>query len=231
MAMTPRSELRKGIIAALNELGGSATRPDVLARLEENMRTRFTPEDYEAVKTRPFEQKWANRASYERADMVAEGLLTDRNDGVWELSVPPEFARPTADRAELDRRVSRLLRLPSLPRPVGEQAPARRTSAQQADYDRLPSVKAWVLLEAKGRCELCQIAAPFVRDDGTPYLEVHHVKQLADHGADVVENAVALCPSCHRRLHYGADRSDLRERLYNQVPRLVRSEVTEGPAT
>ncbi|WP_342542729.1 HNH endonuclease signature motif containing protein [Paenisporosarcina sp. FSL H8-0542] len=36
-----------------------------------------------------------------------------------------------------------------------------------------------------------------------PYLEVHHIKRLADNGEDSVENAIAVCPNCHRELHFG----------------------------
>jgi len=46
--------------------------------------------------------------------------------------------------------------------------------------------------------------APFLRKkDQSPYLEVHHMIQLADGGEDTTENAVALCPNCHRQLHFG----------------------------
>ncbi|WP_242657405.1 HNH endonuclease [Vibrio antiquarius] len=61
-----------------------------------------------------------------------------------------------------------------------------------------------VLLRADGVCERCKQQAPFSRSrDGTPYLEVHHIKRLADGGDDSVENAQALCPNCHRELHFG----------------------------
>jgi hypothetical protein len=43
-------------------------------------------------------------------------------------------------------------------------------------------VKAWVLKTARGKCECCQMAAPFVDTDGLPYLEVHHIWRLADGG-------------------------------------------------
>ena len=57
---------------------------------------------------------------------------------------------------------------------------------------------------ANGVCEKCDSPAPFNRTkDGTPYLEVHHWKFLADGGKDIVENAGALCPNCHREAHYG----------------------------
>lgn len=61
-----------------------------------------------------------------------------------------------------------------------------------------------VLERAAGICERCKKPAPFVRKtDQSPYLEVHHKLQLAQGGEDTVENAVALCPNCHRREHYG----------------------------
>jgi 5-methylcytosine-specific restriction protein A len=72
-------------------------------------------------------------------------------------------------------------------------------------FDRNPDVVAEVLLRASGKCERCAESAPFLRrKDKTPYLEVHHRVQLADGGEDTVANAQALCPNCHRELHYGA---------------------------
>ena len=60
------------------------------------------------------------------------------------------------------------------------------------------------LFLANGVCESCGCPAPFLRaKDGAPYLEVHHIKKLADGGDDAVENTTALCPNCHRKMHYG----------------------------
>lgn len=71
-------------------------------------------------------------------------------------------------------------------------------------FQRNPDVIAEVLTRAKGICEKCEKDAPFKRSsDGTPYLEVHHIKRLADGGEDTVENAIAVCPNCHRELHFG----------------------------
>ncbi len=71
-------------------------------------------------------------------------------------------------------------------------------------YDRNADVIAEVLKRAAGVCEECKCPAPFIRQsDGTPYLEVHHKQRLADGGEDTIENAVAICPNCHRRAHYG----------------------------
>lgn len=61
-----------------------------------------------------------------------------------------------------------------------------------------------VLNRANGICEHCRKNAPFMRrSDGTPFLEVHHQIPLAEDGEDTVENALALCPNCHRKFHHG----------------------------
>lgn len=72
------------------------------------------------------------------------------------------------------------------------------------EFVRNPDVVAEVLFIANGVCGGCEKAAPFVRrSDGSPYLEVHHRMPLGAGGEDTVENAVALCPNCHRECHYG----------------------------
>jgi len=70
-------------------------------------------------------------------------------------------------------------------------------------FVRNPDVVVETLFQANGICQACKIAAPFARrSDGTPYLEVHHSTPLAKGGLDEVENAIALCPNCHRKVHY-----------------------------
>lgn len=71
-------------------------------------------------------------------------------------------------------------------------------------FRRNPDVVAETLFRAKGVCECCNKPAPFKRaKDGSPYLEVHHKLRLSKGGEDTVENTIALCPNCHRELHYG----------------------------
>lgn len=73
-------------------------------------------------------------------------------------------------------------------------------------FKRSPYVVAEVLHRAAGVCGSCLKAAPFTRKkDGAPYLEVHHRRQLAHGGEDTVANAIAVCPNCHRELHYGSE--------------------------
>ncbi len=71
-------------------------------------------------------------------------------------------------------------------------------------FKRNSNVIALVLRRANGICELCKKDAPFMRkSDGSPFLEVHHKDTLANDGDDSVENAIAVCPNCHRKEHFG----------------------------
>jgi len=73
-------------------------------------------------------------------------------------------------------------------------------------YQRCAQIRRYAKLRARGICEGCGTQAPFVSQDGTPFLEVHHLVRLADDGPDTPENVAALCPNCHRRVHHGSDR-------------------------
>ncbi|MER0800158.1 HNH endonuclease signature motif containing protein [Pseudomonas aeruginosa] len=102
------------------------------------------------------------------------------------------------NRARTSRPESRAQRLAAAPRTP------RLVLRLVQDFERNPDVVAEVLFRADGMCEGCGSPAPFLRaSDSTPYLEVHHVVRLADGGEDTVENALALCPNCHRREHFG----------------------------
>lgn len=127
---------------------------------------------------------------------------------------------PTWDHRQLAQRVSALRMQHLATRPIGSFKPSVVTGLVTS-YVRDPAVKAWVLQAASGKCEGCGEAAPFIGQDGMPYLEVHHVMPLASNGSDTPTNAVALCPNCHRRCHYSRDRDEFKLMLYQRVPRLI----------
>jgi 5-methylcytosine-specific restriction protein A len=97
-----------------------------------------------------------------------------------------------------------------------------QTSSATIKYSRARRITDWVLKQSQGICEGCNQAAPFLCADGSPYLEVHHVKHLAQKGSDRPRNTVALCPNCHRRCHYSSDKDEFTASLYDQVGRLRR---------
>lgn len=119
------------------------------------------------------------------ADVVSDESATlDMNRKVAELSMLSDEELRT-----------RLKSAPALP---------QRRMVLSLDFIRNAAVIVAVLRRADGTCESCLKQAPFMkRSDGSPYLEVHHRVRLADGGPDTVENAMALCPNCHRRAHHG----------------------------
>ncbi len=60
--------------------------------------------------------------------------------------------------------------------------------------------------EAKRRFGLFCICSgcnnSFVKDDGTPYIEVHHIIPLCKGGEDAIWNLAVLCAHHHRKAHY-----------------------------
>lgn len=85
---------------------------------------------------------------------------------------------------------------------VAPKFPATMTVTSTV-FVRNPDVVAEVLLRANGFCEKCGAPAPFKRRDGSPFLEVHHLRPLSKGGEDSVDNAEAQCPNCHRECHFG----------------------------
>ena len=130
---------------------------------------------------------------------------------------------PTSDEAQLNQRVQALLGKPFSSPPAGNTSPERSAASATTSVKRDPAVVAWIQNNAHGKCELCMQTAPFVTTGNRPYLEVHHVVTLANGGPDTVDNTVALCPNCHRAMHFSNDRTALTDRIYAQVARLVRS--------
>jgi len=70
----------------------------------------------------------------------------------------------------------------------------------------------YALCRSRGNCEGCEDPAPFMRRNGEPYLEVHHIRALADRGADHPLNVAAVCPNCHSHVTHGKDADE-----YNAV--------------
>lgn len=98
--------------------------------------------------------------------------------------------------------------------PKGNPKPQKTTIVTQ--YSRDPEVTTFAKMLADGVCELCENPAPFATDDG-PFLEVHHLIPMSEGGPDTPDNVVALCPNCHRSLHYAKDAASHTERLVRMV--------------
>ena len=111
----------------------------------------------------------------------------------------PEAQEKYKERYEKRERKATGLSDQELRKRAGE---ARKKSGRKKvatyQHERDENVAAYAKRRAAGVCDLCEIVAPFVKNDGTPYLECHHIVWLANGGEDTIANTVALCPNCHR---------------------------------
>lgn len=76
-------------------------------------------------------------------------------------------------------------------------------------YYRSQYITEFAKRRANGICELCNQPAPFKLEGDIPYLETHHIHWLSKGGEDSIENTVAVCPNCHRKLHYAPSQKDI----------------------
>jgi len=79
------------------------------------------------------------------------------------------------------------------------------------------AVKLYALKREDGVCGGCKCEAPFRKENGELYLEVHHPRKLSEKGPDHPLNVIALCPNCHRQAHYSNDKEQFNKRLMNNI--------------
>ena len=103
---------------------------------------------------------------------------------------------------ELTRKKAHKLSLEELEfRATYSQKESSKREVTSSVYERNQLVSEFAKRKAKGICQLCNQSAPFCNLNGEPYLETHHIIQLANDGPDFIENVAALCPNCHRKMH------------------------------
>lgn len=165
---------------------------------------------------------WVNISRIDLLHISAEELAHVLEGSGLEYARYEKVSDPIICRTheEIETTVRQLNTKESRPKSRGQKAP-KKTTRTITVFERDAGVVYDVLKVANGVCEGCSSTAPFLRTDGSAFLEVHHVKPLSELGSDTFENAVALCPNCHRELHYGNESVEKRESLYKSVSRLV----------
>ena len=96
-----------------------------------------------------------------------------------------------------------------------KKQPLVRTT-QTSAFVRDAAIAEYVKRLANGQCDLYDKAAPFLSVRNEAYLECHHITWLAKGGEDAIENTVALCPNCHRKMHVLNNKAD-REKLIKRA--------------
>jgi 5-methylcytosine-specific restriction enzyme A len=136
---------------------------------------------------------------------------------------------PTPDNDQLQERTERVQKIINLKdQPAGQRIP-KKTESSTSIYYRDPVVRAWILKNANGKCEACGSDAPFLLPGSVPFLEVHHMIPLASGGPDTIDNTIAVCPNCHRRVHLSQDKDLFVLDIYNKINRLVRPSISSTP--
>ncbi len=136
----------------------------------------------------------------------------------------PEFSATAGEEPEQDLETLRR-RAVHASDGAGSGAPAE---AARSYYRRCRDVRRYVTGRAAGRCENCGSAAPFLREDGSPYLEVHYLRRLSDNGPDHPRYVAALCPACHREIRHGARGEAIRSRLLESLAERESEAAADG---
>ncbi len=149
----------------------------------------LSDDDFETLRAHIAQFADAHKASRPRGGFLPDRYLT--------FDATLEFDKRVEESTNLTRQ-ARLERLKNA------QVFPSQHQTQVTVFERNPDVIAEVLYQANGKCQRCGADAPFKkRTNGQPYLEVHHKIPLMEDGPDNVENAIALCPNCHREMHHG----------------------------
>lgn len=185
--------------AAQNRTLDESARTGVAVHLFEAFEAkRYTYQGLVALVGEPYQEQQLDRKHALRSVWVFPLRL--REGEPVDLLPAARLAPLFAERVRRKRRVLSTAQVRQLEGKTRASQPATRTVAQVV-YTRDPDVVVYALSRAGGTCELCLQPAPFADRDGLPFLEVHHVEHLARGGADAIDNVVALCPNCHRRVH------------------------------
>jgi hypothetical protein len=160
-------------------------------------------------------------------DPISTSIRTEVLDGefrrLWNSAIPgvpldqaqasdQNFEEETKRLTE--RGLTELLQQYQLDSALRPQKPRAR-AVQATAYDRDALVAAIAKPRANFCCEIPRCPHPTFKASGGAewYCEVHHIRPLADGGADVPENVACLCPSHHREVHYGQRAGELRQVL------------------
>lgn len=164
-----------------------------------------------------YDGEWVCEAHHTEPAPDREGTL--RSALVFELRPLEAVEAASDERFASDLNTRGLAELRQ--RALAAAAENPRTAVQTRNvFQRSHDVKAYVLARAAGNCEGCDTPAPFLRIDGTPYLEPHHIRRLSDGGPDDPRFVIALCPTCHRRVHLGQGGGDYNTFLLGRMGEL-----------
>ena len=183
----------KELLILITILANSIKKPKNIFRNKDEKADIFIP-----IHDSVFIDTQSNGTKYQFSNYKIILYNETQNNKIVEQNILESDFEQKIQKSKNDSREKRLIRLKkSNKKPLSIEV-------KSIQYKRNPDVVVEVLNRANGICEKCKKKAPFLRKkDNSPYLEVHHIITLANGGDDTVENAIAVCPNCHRELHFG----------------------------
>ena len=137
------------------------------------------------------EKRTIDKKFFLEEDEDGEENLTDEEykEASKELGIPRTIE-------EAERRINNLIK----------NKENKEIISKVSRYVRSPLLAKLIKERADYNCEICG-AKPFIKINGERYAETHHKLELANGGKDLSKNMVCLCPTCHRVIHFGNEKS------------------------
>lgn len=203
------------IIQALENLNGEAHFKDIKAEVGK-IRKKFNP-SWDRTVQKELERHSSDSDVWKSRWKGKEDLFYNKSKGkgVWGLrsfNNNAENLESYNKKLEEEVKKKQNLSLAELKKRAGKNKKPKKKTVSTPHFERDVYVVVYVLKAAKGKCDLCSKNAPFKKKKtNEPYLECHHVKLLAKGGEDIIDNAVALCPNCHRKMHSLSLKGDIKK--------------------
>lgn len=185
--------------------------------LEGNQNKTLAESDHNGVEVHLFEVFDATKYTYQGVVKLAGKPYQEIQSGedenrrkVWMFPLKKVDQQTAVDEKSFEhylehqRRIAQTMSGAALKAKAEEQSSKKRVahrSVMSDTYIRDPYIARYAKERANSVCQLCEMPAPFVDENDMPYLESHHIVWLSQEGEDTIENTVALCPNCHRRMH------------------------------
>lgn len=160
--------------------------------------------DFKNRKEKPVKAKYVRKPIYVfdmplKTSILDSGDCPDIRDNVKRPIILEEQFKKEAEIKDIQAAKLSLEELKQKKQTASQKVGSRDVVSKQ--YDRNPYVTIYAKMRANGLCQLCGNNAPFIDNNGNPYLEIHHIEWLSKDGKDTIDNTVALCPNCHRKMH------------------------------
>ncbi|MDD3138858.1 MAG: hypothetical protein PHX08_07800 [Lachnospiraceae bacterium] len=95
---------------------------------------------------------------------------------------------------------------------ITQEVLTRQIEAFVGNERRSSITRSAAIETANFTCEVCGAKTTFTDKNGNQYFEAHYLIPLEqreltlDYSTDVQADAICLCPNCHKKIHYGADK-------------------------